>query len=440
MAKAKARKNVKCKCDLNPNDHQSEDQQKFEREHIQENGVCSACTLEENENTKESVMKSGEKKPMAYSWSRINSFEKCPFMFKMQYIDKKVTEINPIMVVGRVVHDAINIYNKHCLKANVENDFDRWEECADLALAKENLPEEYYDETLKMIKSYAQSHSIGLESVVGSEEEIAINRKFEQVDWNADDVWFRGIIDYLQIMDLFGKITDYKTGWLMSVPKFQFKIYAWLISKIYPHLTKFEVEIDFVRHEFSKSFHVEADEIPEIEKRLLGKINKIEMETEFEPTVGEACNYCGCWRWCPAMKEKDVVYKVPTTKDEAIKLAQVLEKHNKMRAEVTKILKAYCDDHDRVITGGLQYGYIPTESWEIKDIDTLLVKADEVGLDMFQVLSVDGRKLKKLLKDEKVQKLIQSVGAIKKSVRFTTKKYKAEDDLAPEVQEEPTED
>lgn len=39
---------MKCeKCGLNPNEYQSEEQQKWESEFIKENGICNACFNEQ---------------------------------------------------------------------------------------------------------------------------------------------------------------------------------------------------------------------------------------------------------------------------------------------------------------------------------------------------------------------------------------------------------
>lgn len=368
---------------------------------------------------------------ITHSWSRIQAYETCPFMYMKQYVDKQVTEVNALMVVGRVVHNAVNLYNKHCIKNKVEHDFEKWKEFAYKALEQESLESEYYEEVLTMVKSYAESHTVPLDSVVGAEEEVAINRKFEVVEWNAEDVWFRGIIDLLQMMGDRAKITDYKSGWLMESPKLQLEIYAWLIKKIYPHISYFEIELDFVRHEYQSDFSIEEEQLEDIEKKILSKTTKIENDVEFKPKVGIACSYCGCWRWCPAMKETDIGFKMPETEEEAVKLALALERSSKLKEEAQKILKKWCDAKGALVAGGRQFGFNVSGSYEFESVEQFLVEAEEAGVDLFDTLTVNNSKLKVRMREDVVKKLVERIGKKKVSVTFSAKKYKPSDDLTP---------
>jgi len=371
------------------------------------------------------------KKVLSFSWTKIQDFEACPFMFKMKHIEKKVQETNPLMIVGRVVHNAINIYNRHCLNNKLEQDFEKWEECAYLALRQENLEAEHYPEVLEMVKNYASHHVVALESAVGAEETIAINRKGEQVDWEAPDVFFRFMIDFLQIAGDVAKITDYKAGWLMDAPRFQLEIYAWGVKQVYKHVSMFEIELDFVRHEWQKTFTIEEDELATIEKKIMSKVFLIENETKFEPKLGKTCAYCGCWNLCPAMKAEERMFTMPMNDKEAQELAVKIEKHTKLRTEATDILKIYCDNHGAVVAGGKEYGFTVSSTWEISDINDFIVKCEEAGIDLLDCLTIDNRKLKRRLKDVTVQKIVEAIGRKKVGVSFKGKKCKPKDDLAP---------
>lgn len=361
-------------------------------------------------------------------------------MYKKIYVDKQIVEDNPLMIIGRVTHEAIATYNKHCLDNKIEHDFSKWKECAYLALEQANLDAEHYPSVLEMVKNYADSHTIALESAVGAEEEIAITKDFKECEWGSQDAWFRSVIDYLQIAGDVAKITDYKAGWLLTAPKLQFKIYAWILSKIYPHVSVFEVELDFVRHEYQENFTIEVDELKDIEREILSKTNKIEKDTEFKPAISIACSYCGCWSWCPAMKQEDVVFKMPTSDVEAVEIGLKLEKFSKLKDEAQKILKKYCDAQGDLIAGGRKYGFNVSSSWQFEDVATLIAKANDAGVDVFDALTVNNLKLKKLMHSQSVKTLIESLGKKKVTVSFSSKKYKPQDDLAPEEKEEKEED
>lgn len=370
--------------------------------------------------------------PMKFSWSKINSYETCPFMFKCQSIDNRITEVNPLMIVGRVTHHAINLYNKHCFAKKVEHDFDKWKDCAYMALETENLEAEHYPDVMKMVESYAQSHMIPLESAIGAEEGIALTRDYKVTEWMAPDVWFRSQLDYLQIAGNQAKITDYKSGWLLSAPKLQMKIYAWAVKKAYPQVEQFEIEVDFVRHEYQERFTVTDEEIPEIERMILTKTNKIEKDTKYKPNVGIACSYCGCWRWCPAMKEQDIGFKMPMDDQEAAALAAKLEQYTKLKAEAQKILRTFCDNHGEVIAGGKKYGFSVSSGYDIEDVSQFIAGAEDLGVDVFDCLTINNRDLKPKLMNEAFKEFVEKIAKKTIAVKFTSKKYKEKEDMAPD--------
>ena len=374
---------------------------------------------------------------ISHSWTKISDYSTCPAMYKMKHLEKMPQEANPLMLVGRVTHNAINIYNKHCLKNRVEHDFEMWKPSAYLALEQENLPSENYAEVLEMVKNYADSHTVPLESTLGSEEMVAVTRDYKECAWDSPDAWFRIVADLLQIAGDMGKITDYKAGWLLTAPKFQLQIYACILSKIYPQVSVWDVEWDFTRHEYQTGFRIEQEELEDIEKMILTKTNRIEKEVKFKCQVGIACSMCSFWHWCPAMKQgREVMFKMPKTLAEANKLASDLEIYTRWKEESQKLLKQYCDEQGEIITGGRKFGFNVSNKWEIADVSELIVRAEEIGMDIFDVLTVHNTKLKRHMDNPKFVELLKDIGRKKVVVSFSSKKYKAENDLAPEDDKE----
>jgi len=369
-----------------------------------------------------------EKPQLVHSWTRINTFQTCPMLYKLVYLLKRKGFVNPIMVIGRVAHQAIGEYNNHCLKNKVESDFLKWKDFGYKALTESNLDPELNAEALRLVEQYAQSHIVSQESTVGAEEEIAVNKNWEQVDWLSPDVWLRVILDFLQIQGNICKITDYKTGWSMKADPFQLKIYALVIKKLYPQVTDFQIEIDYIRHEWQKMFTLTDEDIEEIERAVLSKIAKIESEEKFEPSIGVQCSYCPVWFACPAMKIGDVrKYVVPSKQDEAVALALEYEKYSRLASEVKKILKEYCDVEGDLIAGGRQYGFRVSNKFEF-DIKDLYVALDEIGIDLLDYLTLDYRKFKALLHNANVLKVAKSIGEKKVSVTFSAKKADGKED------------
>jgi CRISPR/Cas system-associated exonuclease Cas4 (RecB family) len=369
------------------------------------------------------------KPQLVHSWTRINVFQHCPYQYKAIYLLKKKGEVNPLMIVGRVTHQAIANYNKHCLRIGADSDFGSWEQCSWDAIKESNLPAELNQEVLDMVKAYAQSHTVPQESVVGAEEEIAINRAGEQVDWLAKDVWVRVIIDLLQIQGNICKITDYKAGYAMKSDPFQLMIYAWVVKKLYPQVTDFQIELDFVRHEWQKLYTFSETDIDHIEKSVLAKIENIEKEEKFDPTIGVQCAYCPVWYCCPAMKAGDVTkWTLPKEEPEAIQLALEYEKYSRLASEAKKVLKEYCDTKGDLLAGGRRYGFNVSKKFEF-DIKELFVELDQKGIDLLEYLTLDYRKFKTLLYREDILKLAKGIGQSKMSVSFTAKKADAKEEV-----------
>lgn len=359
-----------------------------------------------------------------HSWTRLKTYETCPFLYKSIYPDKRKGELNPIMIVGRVVHEAVAIYNDHCIKMKVTSDHEKHKEFAWQAIENSNLPAEYYDEVFEMVKSYADSHEVDLESVVGAEEKLAVNRKFEQVPWDDPDVWFRAILDYVQISGHIAKITDYKTGWAMVTDPFQLDIYAWMIKKIYPQVTDIQIEVDYLRHEFQKTWTISDEDMPRIEKKLLTATRRIEKDKKFEPNVGIQCSYCPMWYCCPAMKAKDIPFKMPGSAKDAVALALELEKLARMASEAKKVLRTYVDKHGALEAGGRLFEFRASVKYEFDDVNELLVALDKEGVSLLDYVNVNYKKIKTLFSNAIIADLVKQLGTKHISVQFTSTKAK----------------
>ena len=289
-----------------------------------------------------------------------------------------------------------------------------------------NLPAAFHDDVFGLVKAYVDSHEVDIESVIGAEERIAIDRDGKQVDWDDPTAWFRAILDYLQISGHVAKITDYKTGWAMITNPFQLEIYAWLVKVLYPQVTDFQIEIDYLRHEFQKSITFGDDDVERIGERVASKIRTIEKETEFEPQVSIACSYCPLWYCCPAMKATDIPFKTPTDEGTAVTLALELEKLTRLKAEAQKVLRLWCDKSGALEAGGRLFQFKPSITYDFPDINDLLVKLDEHGVNLLEYVNVDNRKLKTLYSRPEIEQLVKAIGEKKVSVRFSTTKAKSE--------------
>lgn len=363
-----------------------------------------------------------------HSYSRINLYETCPYLYKCAYIDRKKGGTNPIMLIGRVAHEAINLYNRACINKEIPNDHENWEKYYWEALKKENINTQYHEDIKTLFKSYVDSNEIDRESVIGAEEKIAINRNYEQVDWLAEDVWIRAIIDYLQIQGTICKITDYKMGYAMKSDPFQMKFYGWIIKKLYPQITDIQIEINHVRYEYSETLTMTESEVEEFGKNVLNRIEHIEEQKKFEPNIGIQCSYCPMWYCCPAMKHENEALKMPKDPKEAEQIALKLEKYTKLALELKKILKEYCDKAGELEAGGAVYGFKVSTTYAFDALDDLYIELDKLGINLMEYVNVDNRKLKGLMKTGSIESIVKTLAKKKVSVRFTKSKGDKDDE------------
>ena len=363
-----------------------------------------------------------------HSYSRINLYETCPYLYKCVYIDRKKGGTNPIMLIGRVAHEAVSLYNKACIDNKISNDHENWEKYYWQALKKENINTQYHEDIKKLFKAYVDAHEIDLESVIGAEEKIAINRNYELVDWLSDDVWIRGIIDYLQIEGTICKITDYKMGYAMKSDPYQMKFYGWLIKKLYPQVTDVQIEINHIRYEYVETFTMTERDIEEFEKSVLNRLEHIEEQTKFEPNIGIQCSYCPMWFCCPSMKHEDEALKMPKDPKEAEQIALKLEKYSKLALELKKILKEYCDKAGKLEAGGAVYDFKISTTYAFDALDDLYIELDKLGINLMEYVNIDNRKLKGLMKTDSIDKIVKVLAKKKVSVRFTKSKSDKDDE------------
>ena len=373
-----------------------------------------------------------------YSYSRIVDYTNCPFIFKTKYIDKLPVERPALIRDGAVLHDAIRMYNTWCIKNKQKHGVKIWKKCVDEAIKKENIAYENMDGLYELMKSYVDTHEIHYEKIVGVEERIGITQDLQGKliytlnEWSDPSLFFRLKVDMIEIDKQVARITDYKTGYRIYQDPLQLQIYAWGLSKIFPEVTTFEVNIDYVRHEFNSREIIDIDDIAHIEKKLLLKIEEIENDTKFKPQIGEACSWCGCWKYCPAVRDFKELKKVPTNEEEAREIAEELEKIELRKKQLTELLKRYCDDAGEISFGGYTYTYVPIKSLRIGDLRAFKEEYEASGGDFTEIVNIDTRKVKSLYSPT-LQELVEKYGEEKVSTRFMKKKKKREKDDASEA-------
>lgn len=225
---------------------------------------------------------------IALSYSRLSDYRQCPLKFRLKYIDKvpnfqiDQANKNPHLVRGENVHKGLENYVIK-LRAGESN------------IRPSTLKE--VEDTKPLINHLMKSYELF------PEHQLAINSRFEKVDWFSKDAWFRVIYDLIG----FGPnllIGDYKTGkltdYMGSIDKpGQLHLSALVAFALWPEYDVVHASYFYVDHKKPVSIVLHRNEHFEpLKTQLQTEHDQVNSECEWGPKVNEFC------KWCDATKDQ----------------------------------------------------------------------------------------------------------------------------------------
>lgn len=365
-----------------------------------------------------------------YSYTRLDLYASCPRAFAQKYVARRPEIKGDALMRGDIVHRTIHAYIKHLVDAGLETDITVLTELA----RQEYFAEQHglglggLDEVLEIMEAFAQSHSFSPSSVVSTEEMIklplpAIDGKGQFLFW--------AVVDLLQSGETadHAVITDFKTDWALrsqsDVEKdLQLQTYCWVVNRLFPHITRFTVNLDFVRHSVVRKAEFDLSVVSRAESRIFGGISMIEQDTQFKATPGSYCSWCSYSADCPAAKNVPAGMVKVTSAEEAADIAGKVLVLESQLAPMKKAIQEWCKTAGMVDVNGEQFGYFTTVGQSIEDVKAFATTVQAAGQDPWAYLNIDGRKLPGLLK--KIPDL-QPLAVERVATRFDHKKLKGED-------------
>jgi len=265
-----------------------------------------------------------------YSYSKLKLFDQCPKAYHFTYLDpiyagmkgklrREPENIWPFQTVGKAVHDAITLYlhlpekrkTKRRLKAKLKL---AWQSEAmrrkKPPLGKwggfKSLEQErvYYKEALKMLINFYNIFEI--------EKEIKFLPTKNLL--NSIEDYKRLVKPLNKDYDISGKfdlvleggngleVVDFKTGKREGKDPFQLEFYK-LLGEMNFLKKVGKTSYYFLRSGNVKEYKMEDDGAKRIKNKILGKIEKIKEEKDFETRPSKLCAYCMYRNYCPAKKE-----------------------------------------------------------------------------------------------------------------------------------------
>lgn len=202
----------------------------------------------------------------SWSYSRYGVYKQCPRKYKYQVVDAlpvpRLTEGPAFRGIG--IHGMFEQYLLGTID-NLSSEFD------------------YYTSFLDELKS---------QDKMFPEIKLAFTREWEPCKWDADDRWFRCILDVLTIHENSAAIYDWKTGKEYPDHANQREVYAVAVNAAYPDLEEIECyHVYLDGKSLTKSvFH--RDQIPAIREKWEDKVQLMFYEQWYPANPSWLCRYC----------------------------------------------------------------------------------------------------------------------------------------------------
>jgi hypothetical protein len=213
-------------------------------------------------------------KPIAWSYSVLDSFETCPRRHNLTKVSKVVQQDPPSQEVqwGRDVHKAIEL---------------RLEGKAPLPPAMA-----HYEGMLKLLTS---KHGKRL-----NESKFAINQNFQPCGWRDPLTWCRVIIDTGLVGTTTAFMADWKTG-KRKPNSDQLKLCAAVGFAQYPYLESIHTAFIWLKDKKIDSEMFTRQQVDSIWNEFLPRVKRLELAHQTNTWQPKPSGLCG--KWCPVTKQ-----------------------------------------------------------------------------------------------------------------------------------------
>lgn len=204
-----------------------------------------------------------------WSFSSLKDFVNCPKQYyevkiKQNYT-KKVTEQ---MLYGSAVHKAIEDYTKD--GAPLAKNYQRFKDMVDplLEIDGEKYPE----------------------------RKMALTKEKAPCDFDDENYWVRGIVDYLAISGDTAFIVDYKTGSARYPDPKQLKLMALMTFAHHPEVVSIKAGLLFVMHNVFIDESYTRDDIDKLWMAFDPDLKRLQFALDNDKWIARPSGLCG---WCP---------------------------------------------------------------------------------------------------------------------------------------------
>ncbi len=366
---------------------------------------------------------------MKLSFTRADRFTSCRFAFKHDYPqDGTVVPENQSLPLlgGKYFHQLAEEWGK----AQAAEPALKPDELMNTLVAThpKGLPFEVYDDIKGVFLAWTERTVLEFPDKCRFELVLAFNRAWEPVEWDADDVFLRMVIDRVDLINTPTRIIDYKTTRaLQTAKKLQQLTYAFGLNlALGDDHRDFEVGEQYVRFPRVpiKFATLTYEDYRGIGDYYLGLDAEIEANEDWAPTINSWCGLCDHTGICPKYKDEIAGTDLDvTTMEQAQRLAEKQFVADARSKDVKKILKAFAEVHGSLKFGDQEYGpkVSPGVEWnDLKGLAEFVKEHHDVDLWPYLGLtSTSFKKIKALKADDIRTGLVLAYGEITSSQKFT---------------------
>lgn len=353
-----------------------------------------------------------------HSFSKIDLYRQCPRAYYYRYHKKIKGRPSRALLIGRTVHEAIAEYDRHLQQTGLDTDVTKVEEITNQVIQKNpELEPDAASEVAEIMDRMATSHRLNPNA-----QQTWIEKEIHLPIPDTDHTLI-AYIDRVELGDGRAKVIDYKTDWRIrgatEVAKDpQLHTYAWLIKELtgIPEIT---AALEFVRYAAVIETQISLEKAEAEIERMKGTIQQIEQDKEFKPRPGSRCEYCEYLDHCEGVTSGvDAI----TDEEEARAVAGEIAHLEAKAKQKKELLKKWANVNGPVTAGGLVWGFHEEATRKVEDPQGFINRLEVVGKDPYQYITVDGRKLATLLKDEEIEPLLQEIISHGSRTSFRAKK------------------
>lgn len=262
---------------------------------------------------------------MAYSHSRLSTYENCPQKYKFAYVDRlKIEEEGIEAFLGSRFHQAMEkLYNELRFRImpleEVKNFYEeQWKKNYHdkvIIVEEGRTADDYFRLGLKFIEDYYRHYyPFNRNRVLGTEEWI-------EVDLDGSGRYIlQGIVDRIDLTpDGVYEIHDYKTSSSLPGQDFadndrQLAVYQLGLKQKWPQAEKFRLVWHYVAFDLELSSTRTQEQLDQLRSQIIQLIQQIqaaEAANDFPARESALCRWCAFWDYCPIKKHEAALEKLP---------------------------------------------------------------------------------------------------------------------------------